>query len=103
MLQRRSGTRPPPNFPKPTEGEPTFRRLRLHGACSWAIHSLREPLHGVHRLGMHAFHAVLARKPARYSSVLKLLQSYLAQPINRRYARRFKGLTREGLAELAPI
>ncbi|KAJ6531933.1 hypothetical protein B0H19DRAFT_966007 [Mycena capillaripes] len=54
-------------------------------------------------LGMHAFHAVLSRKPARYSSLLKTLQFFLARPLNRRYGRRFKALTRQGLAELAPI
>ncbi|KAJ7928904.1 hypothetical protein B0H13DRAFT_1596986 [Mycena leptocephala] len=54
-------------------------------------------------LGMHAFHAVLSQKPARYTSLLKMLQSFLARPLYRRYSRRFKALIRHGLAELAPI
>ncbi|KAJ6507995.1 hypothetical protein C8R47DRAFT_966402, partial [Mycena vitilis] len=54
-------------------------------------------------LGMHAFHAVLSRKPAKYSSLLKMLHSHLARPLHRRYGRRFKALVKEGLAELAPI
>ncbi|KAJ7707575.1 hypothetical protein B0H17DRAFT_917645, partial [Mycena rosella] len=54
-------------------------------------------------LGMHAFHTVLSQKPARYASLLKMLKAGLEKFHNRRYARRFKALTREGLAELAPI
>ncbi|KAJ7903394.1 hypothetical protein B0H14DRAFT_2328569, partial [Mycena olivaceomarginata] len=54
-------------------------------------------------LGIHAFHAVLSQKPARYSSLLRTLQSFLARPLHRRYSRRFKTLTRQGLAELNPI
>ncbi|KAJ7227317.1 hypothetical protein GGX14DRAFT_347886 [Mycena pura] len=54
-------------------------------------------------LGMHAFHAALSRKAARYSLLLKWLQSVLKQPLNRRYARRFKSVTAEGLATIAPI
>ncbi|KAJ6576633.1 hypothetical protein DFH09DRAFT_914731, partial [Mycena vulgaris] len=54
-------------------------------------------------LGMHAFHTVLSQKPARYSSLLKMLKDGLDKPHNRRFARRFKVLAKEGLAELAPI
>ncbi|KAF8206270.1 hypothetical protein K438DRAFT_1578054 [Mycena galopus ATCC 62051] len=54
-------------------------------------------------LGMHAFHAVLSQKSARYSSLLRILQFFLARPLHRRYGRRFKTLVRQGLEELAPI
>ncbi|KAJ7261829.1 hypothetical protein B0H12DRAFT_1013226 [Mycena haematopus] len=54
-------------------------------------------------LGKHAFHAVLSQKPARYQSLLRVLQSFLSRPLHRRYGRRFKALVKLGLAELAPI
>ncbi|KAK7033242.1 hypothetical protein R3P38DRAFT_788975 [Favolaschia claudopus] len=52
---------------------------------------------------MHAFEAVLSHKPARYSSLLKMLRSFLAHPLHRRYLRRFKALTAQGFADLTPI
>ncbi|KAJ7761910.1 hypothetical protein DFH07DRAFT_413246 [Mycena maculata] len=76
-------------------------------AVTWCVSRLhvvlRKSLRGFRRLGLHAFHTVLSRKPARYSSLLKDLQAYLGKPLNRRYGRRFEAVTREGLAELAPI
>ncbi|KAJ7126860.1 hypothetical protein C8R44DRAFT_591212, partial [Mycena epipterygia] len=51
-------------------------------------------------LGLHAFHTVLSLKPARYSSLLTKLKASLDHPRNHRYKRRFRVLTREGLAQL---
>ncbi|KAF7374776.1 Telomerase reverse transcriptase [Mycena sanguinolenta] len=54
-------------------------------------------------LGKHAFHTVLSQKPARYSALLRVLHTFLSRPLQRRFARRFRTLVKQGLAELAPI
>ncbi|KAJ7650137.1 hypothetical protein FB45DRAFT_10612 [Roridomyces roridus] len=54
-------------------------------------------------LGMHAFHAIFSRRPARYAELLRMLNAYLAKPLNGRYARRFRRLTTEGLGDMTPI
>ncbi|CAA7267063.1 unnamed protein product [Cyclocybe aegerita] len=54
-------------------------------------------------LGMHAFHHVLSRRPYKYGSLLKWLESELRRSKCRRFSRRFSKLVKEGQAGLAQI
>ncbi|KAG7089455.1 hypothetical protein E1B28_011140 [Marasmius oreades] len=54
-------------------------------------------------LGTHAFHTILSRKAAHYHRLLRSLSFELALPKNKRRARRFKGLVREGFAAFPSI
>jgi hypothetical protein len=55
------------------------------------------------RLGTHAFHAVLSRKPQCHASLLRSLSFELRQPRYRRYRKRFGGIVQEGQAGLSQI
>lgn len=52
------------------------------------------------RLGVHAFHTVLSRKPQAYTGILKTLRFELALPKYRRYKKRFRDVISEGLSTL---
>lgn len=54
----------------------------------------------VHRLGVHAFHTVLSRKPQPYTKILKALHFELALPKYRHYKKRFRSVISEGLSTL---
>lgn len=55
------------------------------------------------RLGTHAFHTILSRKPQNYSLLLKSLSFELSLPRHRRCRRRFRNLVKEGLAGIVQI
>ena len=52
------------------------------------------------RLGMHAFHTVLSRKPQAYTKILKTLRFEIALPKYRHFKKRFRDVIAEGLSTL---
>jgi hypothetical protein len=55
------------------------------------------------RLGTHAFHVVLSRKPQKYAPVIKSLAFELSLPRHGRSRKRFRSLVRDGLAGMTGI
>ncbi|KAI8969503.1 hypothetical protein BD414DRAFT_428477 [Trametes punicea] len=51
-------------------------------------------------LGLHAFHAVLSRKPQAYARLLKVLTFELSLPRYRHLRKRFRRVVTEGLSTL---
>ena len=52
------------------------------------------------RLGLHAFHAVLSRKPHAYARLLKALSFEIALPKYRRLKQQFRPVVAEGLSTI---
>lgn len=75
-------------------------RLKKLAVFWYAIYSFLSSfkLTNILRLGNHAFHHVIRKRPSGYAGVLRQLEKQLGRLCNRVYKRRFRRLVLEGHA-----